>query len=446
MLIDKVPPYSEEAERSVLGAMMLSQDAVNKVLPMLKKEDFYRQSHQDIYETIKAINEKGVPVDLVTVVDRLADVDKLEPMGGAAFVADFPDSVPTTSNVEHYAKIVSDKSLLRALITAASEIVVSAYEESQDIDHVMDEAERKIFAIAQKKIRGSFIQMEPIVKTALEKLNIRSETKGALTGLGSGYRDLDHITLGVQKSDLIILAARPAMGKTAFSLNIAQHIAVKQKKAVAVFSLEMPAEQLAMRMLASEAMISAQKIRSGDLDEEEWDRIVHHAGILAKAPIYIADTPGVNPLEMRSKCRRLQAENGLDLVIVDYLQLMDSSRKNDNRQQELSEISRSLKALARELDVPVMALSQLSRAVETRQDHRPQLSDLRESGALEQDADIVAFIYRDEVYNKENSEFPNMAELIIAKHRNGPVDKVMLTFMKEFTRFDNYVSEANSPS
>lgn len=439
--LDRMPPYSDEAEQSVLGAMLLDRDAVVKVLPLLRPEDFYRTAHQTIYEAIVVIYEKGEPIDLVTLVSHLKSTNRLENIGGASYIADLAESVPTSANASYYADIVRDKSVIRQLIRSATEIVESGYAQESEVEGILEDAERKIFAITQRGMRGDFVPIRTVVGDALEKISKLSMAKGGYTGIPTGFTRLDHMTLGLQPSDLIIIAARPSMGKTAFCLNIAQNIALHQDKAVAFFSLEMPREQIAMRMLSGEAMISSQKIRMGDLDDEEWDRLSSQAGILSKTRMFIDDTPGITATEMRAKCRHLQAENGLDLVVIDYMQLMESSSKSGNRVQELSEISRSLKSLAREMNVPVIALSQLSRAVESRTNHRPQLSDLRESGAIEQDADIVGFLYRDDYYNPDTSETPNTAEVIIAKHRNGPIGAFRLTFQKDYTRFDNYAED-----
>ncbi len=443
MLLDKMPPYSNEAEQALLGGMILDRNVAVQVLPLVREEDLYRHEHQTIYGVIGELFEKGSPIDIVTVTERLQVGEKLENIGGASYLVDLMSALPTTSmsNIQRYANIVLEKSLLRRLIHAASEIIDEGYAAARDVREIIDEAESKIFAIAQKNDRGGFASLREVVDSAFAELEKMANSQGGITGIPSGFVDIDKRTLGFQRSDMIIVAARPGMGKTSFCLNVALRAALKHQHHVAIFSLEMSKEQLALRMLSTEAMVPMHRMRSANLDQEEWDRLAYHAGKIAKAPIYISDVPAVSVLDIRAECRRLKARHGLDMIIIDYIGLMQShGRRTENRQQEISEISRSLKMLARELDVPVIALSQLSRAVESRTDHRPQLSDLRESGALEQDADIVAFIYRDEMYN-EDTEEENLAELIIAKFRNGATGSVKLTFQKEFTRFDNYAGE-----
>ena len=443
MLLDKVPPYSEEAEQALLGGMILDRNILTQTLPLVREEDFYKADHRVVFHAISELYEKGDPIDLVTVTERLRVGDKLDAMGGPAYLVDLMSALPIYSiaNTQRYAKIVVEKSLLRRLIQASMEIIESGYAAEQDVREIIDEAEGKIFAIAQKNERGGFVALREVVDSAFAELERMAASQGGITGIPSGFTDLDRRTLGFQRSDMIIVAARPGMGKTSFALNVALRAALKHQHHVAIFSLEMSKEQLALRMLSTEAMVPMQRIRAADLDQEEWDRLAYYAGKIARAPVYISDTPAVSVLEIRAECRRLKARHGLDMIIIDYIGLMQShGRRTENRQQEISEISRSLKMLARELDVPVVALSQLSRAVENRPDHRPQLSDLRESGALEQDADIVTFIYRDEVYNKQTEDL-NIAEVIVAKFRNGATGSFKLTFQKEYTRFDNYTGE-----
>ncbi len=444
MLLDKVPPYSEEAEQALLGGMILDRNIVSQTLPLIREDDFYKGDHRIIFGVISDLFEKGDPIDLVTVTERLRVGDKLDTMGGPAYLVDLMSALPTSSiaNVQRYANIVVEKSLLRRLIQSASEIIDEGYAAEKDVREIIDEAESKIFSIAQKNERGGFVPLREVINSAFAELEKMAASHGGITGIPSGFNDIDSRTLGFQRSDMIIVAARPGMGKTSFCLNVALRAAMKHQHHVAIFSLEMSKEQLAMRMLSTEAMVPMHRIRSANLDQEEWDRLAYYAGKIARAPVYISDTPAVSVLDIRAECRRLKARHGLDMIIIDYIGLMQShGRRNENRQQEISDISRSLKMLARELDVPVIALSQLSRAVESRNDHRPQLSDLRESGALEQDADIVAFIYRDEMYNPETEDL-NIAELIIAKFRNGATGSVKLTFQKEYTRFDNYTGDS----
>jgi replicative DNA helicase len=436
MLLEKTPPYSEEAEQAVLGSMLLDREAIIKATENLKEEDFYRPSHRTIFRMMVDLFNRGEPVDLVTLTGELRSANRLDEVGGIPYITKLADIVPTSANVGYYAKIVAEKSLLRELINTTTEVVTRAYEGGEEVDSLLDYAEKEILRIAQRQLKGGFTSLQSLMVDAIDQIENLSKSKGKISGVPTGYDDLNAITLGFQPSDLIIVAARPSMGKTSFCLNIAQNAALQYGIPVAIFSLEMSKEQLALRMLCSEARVSSQKLRSGDVDEDDWLRLANAAGKLAEGKIYIDDTPGATVAEMRAKTRRMKAEHGLGMVVIDYLQLMQGNSRSDNRQQEISEISRGLKALARELNVPVVALSQLSRAVESRSTHRPQLSDLRESGALEQDADIVAFIYRDDYYN-EDSEEPNIAEIIIAKHRNGPIGTVKLFFQKDFTRFEN---------
>ena len=437
-MLDRVPPNNTEAELAVLGAMLINREAVTQAVEMLRPEDFYREAHRLVFEAMVNLfhSDRGDAIDLITVTEKLKKDDLLEKVGGIAFVTSLANTVPTAANIVYHAKIVLEKSRLRQLINAATEIAGTAYEDSEDVEVLMDKAEKSILGIAANQRTSEFTSMEAILLETFFKIEHRAENRGMLIGLPSGFRDLDKLTSGLQPSDLILVAARPSMGKTAFTLNIATFVAVRQKKPVAFFSLEMSKEQLVQRMLCSEGGVDSQRLRNGDIDDEEWSKLVPAADRLSNSPLYIDDTPGITVMELRSKARRLKAEHGLSLVIIDYLQLMQGrgNKNGDNRQQEISEISRSLKALARELGVPVIALSQLSRSVEARTIKRPMLSDLRESGSLEQDADIVMFLYREDYYDKESSN-QNITEVIVAKHRNGPVDTVKLFFKKEFTRF-----------
>ncbi len=440
---DRIPPQNIEAEQSVLGAMLLSRDAIDKAGEILVEDDFYRQDHRVIFSAIMALHNRNQAVDLVTVTEELRKLGKLDAIGGTGVITALSNIVPTAANVVYHAKIVEEKSLRRQLINAATEVASSGYEEEEDISQTIDQAEQKILAVANRKQTGSLVKIGDIVKSSIARIEELYDSKDAYTGLPTGFTQFDLMTSGLQPSDLIILAARPSMGKSSLVLNIAEHVALKGQKSVIFFSLEMSKEQLVQRMLCSQAGIDAAKLRIGQLSDPEWTQLLEAADRLSQAKIMLDDTPGMTALEMRSKARRWKNENGLDLIIVDYLQLMQGSSKraSDNRQQEMSDISRSLKGLARELNVPLIALSQLSRSVESRTSKRPMLSDLRESGALEQDADIVCFIYRDDYYNRENSDQPNIAELILAKHRNGPVGTVKLFFKKETTRFYNLDKE-----
>ncbi len=441
-MAERIPPQSIEAEQSVLGSMLIDNRAIADVVEILSADDFYREAHRLIFEAILALFGENEAVDFVTVTDRLKKAGTLEKAGGIALVTSLCNLVPVATNAVYYAKIVREKSQLRGLIRAATEIAGRAYEDSEDVDNLMDEAEKQILDVTAMKKTQEFVPMQEILLDTFHRIEVRANAKGALTGLASGFTDLDNLTSGFQKSDLILVAARPSMGKTAFTLNIATYVAVHEKQPVAFFSLEMSKEQLVSRMLSSEGAIDSSRLRSADLDETDWARLIDAADRLNNAPVYIDDTPGITIMELRSKARRIKAEHGLSLIIIDYLQLMQGRgmRNGDNRQQEISEISRSLKALARELSVPVIALSQLSRGVEARTIKKPMLSDLRESGSLEQDADIVMFLYREDYYDEE-TENKNITDVIIAKHRNGPVATVQLFFKKEYTKFTNLAHE-----
>lgn len=437
-MIDRVPPQNIEAEQAVLGAMMIDKEAISKATEILRENDFYRQDHRAVYQVIVDLFSKNQAVDMVTVTEALKREGKLEDVGGIQFITYLANAVPTAANVSYHAKIVEEKSLLRQLISVSTQIAGSGYEGTEDVNSLLDNAERMILGVSERKISRDFAPIKEVVMSAVDRIDELYNKKGGITGIATGFIDFDHLTSGLQPSDLILIAARPSMGKTALVLNMAQNVAIREKKAVAFFSLEMSKEQLVQRMLCSEASIDSSRLRIGELEDNDWEKLIWAADSLSRAEIFIDDTPGITVMEMRAKARRLKVEHNLQLIVIDYLQLMQGSGKKsgENRQQELSDISRSLKALARELNVPVIALSQLSRSVESRQVKRPMLSDLRESGALEQDADLVAFLYREDYYDKE-TENKNITELIIAKHRNGPVDTVKLFFHKQFTRFAN---------
>ncbi len=436
-LNEKIPPQNIEAEQSVLGSILIEQDAIAKVVETLSPDSFYRDAHHKIYRAMMTLYEKGEAVDLVTTAEELRRQNALDSSGGATYLTTLANSVPTAANVEYYAKIVEEKAVLRNLIQAATRIVTSGYENKEDAETILDKAEQVIFDIAQKRTVKSYSPLKSVLVDAFDRIETLYNNKGGVTGVPTGFRELDLVTSGLQRSEFIVVAARPSMGKTVLCLNMARNAAVNHNVPVVIFSLEMAKEQLAQRMLCAEAGVDGQRLRTGYLTESDWPKLSSALGRLSDASIFIDDTPGISVMEMRGKARRIKAEFGLGLVIIDYMQLMQNlSRRHENRQQEISDISRSLKSLARELEVPVVALSQLSRAVEQRQDKRPMLSDLRESGAIEQDADVVAFIYRDDYYNAE-SEKPNIAEIIIAKQRNGPTGLVELYFHKEYSRFDN---------
>ena len=433
-----IPPHDDAAEQAVLGCMFLDKEAVATALEILRADDFYRPDHQKVFEAAEELFSAGIPVDVITIKNKLEEKQIFEQIGGLQFVVSISTAVASSVNVKHYAKIVEEKSLLRRLIKTASEVSQISYEGKEDVNFIMEKAEKGIFDIMQNRRTEEFASIRDIAVSAFEKIEDVYHNKGKVTGVATGFADFDAKTAGLQKSDLILLAARPSMGKTAFALNIVQNAAIRGNVPTAIFSLEMSKEQLVNRMLCSEAMMDAQKMRTGELVDSDWPVLIEAMGPLSQAPIYIDDTPGVSPMDIRSKCRRLKMEKGLGLIVIDYLQLMTGNGKNESRQQEISEISRSLKAIAREMDAPVIALSQLSRACEQRADHRPMLSDLRESGAIEQDADLVAFLYRDEYYFPD-SEKKNQAELIIAKQRNGPTGTVDLTWMGQYTRFGNFL-------
>ncbi|MDI3340208.1 MAG: replicative DNA helicase [Sphaerobacter sp.] len=431
--VERLPPHNLEAEQSVLGSLLIDRDAVIRVASFLKAEDFFRGSHGTIYQAILDLYNRREPPDFVTVVDELERRERLDQVGGVAYLTELMNAVPTAVHVEYYARIVERTATLRRLIDAGSEIIRIGYDESLEVDEALERAERAIFDVSQRRTTRDFTSIADVLEQYFDKLDAIQHHRGTIVGVPTGFADLDKLTGGLQRSDLIILAARPAVGKTSFQLGIAHNAAVQYGKTVAIFSLEMSAEQLVQRLLAMETGIDSHRLRLGLINDDEWDQISRAFGRLAEAKIFIDDTPGISVMELRSKARRLMAEHGVDLIIVDYLQLAQG-RRSENRVQEISDISRSLKGLARELNVPVLALSQLSRAVESRTDHRPMLSDLRESGSIEQDADIVMFIYREELYDPD-TEKKGIAEVIVAKHRNGPTDTISLRFFDRTARF-----------
>jgi replicative DNA helicase len=438
---DRTLPHNLEAEKSVLGAILIQNEAFNHAAELIVSRDFFRDAHRRIFERMIALSERGDAIDFVTLKEELSRGGELDEIGGPAYIASLADGVPRSANVEYYAKIVKEKSTLRSLIHSATKILTEAYEAEQEPDLLLDEAERAIFAIAEDRIRAGFVPLRDLVQSSFATIEKLQQHKGLVTGVPTGFVDLDEMTAGLQPSDLILVAARPSMGKTSFVLNIAQHVGTSTDMTVGFFSLEMSKEQLFMRLLTSEARIDAHRFRTGYLNEKDYGRLSHALGTLAEARVFIDDSASISVLEMRAKARRLKAEHGLHLLIVDYIQLMQGRGRFESRQTELASISRSLKGLAKELNVPIIALSQLSRAPETRADHRPQLSDLRESGALEQDADLVMFIFREEQYRdadgQPNQEAEGTAEIIIGKQRNGPVGTAKLAFIKEHTRFEN---------
>jgi len=432
--LDKTIPANPEAEEAVLGSLLIDPDAVIKVASFLRADDFYREKSGWLYQAILDLHERREPADFVTLLDELERRDQLQEVGGPAYITSLINSVPTAVHVEHYARIVERAATLRRLITAAGQIAALAYREADDVDEVVDRAEQLIFNVSERRVRRDLAPVRQIMHDVVDRIEFLHRHKGDILGVPSGFVKLDRLLGGFQKSDLIVLAARPGVGKTSMALNFALNAAKRYGQRVAFFSLEMSAEQLVQRLLASETGINQQKLRLGEINEDEWQMLMEAAGVLSDTLLFIDDTPAMSALELRTKARRLQAEHGLDLVIVDYLQLMRGDARVENRVQEISYITRSLKSLAREIEVPLIALSQLSRAVESRSDHKPILSDLRESGAIEQDSDIVMFIYREDMV-KENTERKNIADVIVAKHRNGPTDTVPLYFDKALTRF-----------
>ena len=435
-VIKRVLPHSIEAEQSVIGAMLLDKEAITVASEQINGEDFYGKQYGILFDAMIELNDEGKPVDLMILQNRLKEKGVPPEIYSLEFIRDVMGAVPTSANIKYYAGIVAEKSVLRKLIRINEEIANNCYSQKESLELLLEEAEKKIFEIVQKRNNSDFIPIRQVVMNAMNLIEEASKNKGAVTGIATGFLDLDYKTAGMQPSDLILVAARPSMGKTAFVLNIAQHVAIKEQKAVAIFSLEMSKEQLVNRLLSLESKVNSQAIRTGNMKDDEWERLIESADSIGKSKLLIDDTPGIGISELRSKCRKFKLEYNLEMVIIDYLQLMTGSGKIESRQQEISDISRSLKALARELHVPVIALSQLSRAVEQRPDHRPMLSDLRESGAIEQDADVVMFIYRDDYYNKD-TELKNVAEIIIAKQRNGAIGTINLAWLPDYTQFAN---------
>ena len=437
-LIKRVMPHSVEAEQSVVGAMLMDKDAMTTASEIVSGADFYQSAYGVIFDSMVELFNEGKPVDLITLQERLKEKDVPAEIASLEFVKDLVTAVPTSANVKYYAEIVAEKSLMRKLIRLNEDIANTCYAGKEPLEAILEKTEKSVFELLQKRNTGDYVPIRQVVMNALDRIEKASKNKGTVTGIPTGFIDLDYKLSGLQPSDLILVAARPSMGKTAFVLNIAQYIAFKKNKAVAIFSLEMSKEQLVNRLFSLESQVDAQSLRTGNMKDSDWEKLIEGAGVIGKSKLIIDDTPGISISELRSKCRKYKLEHGLDIVIIDYLQLMTGSvgKSSESRQQEISEISRALKGLARELNVPVIALSQLSRAVESRPDKRPMLSDLRESGAIEQDADVVMFIYRDEYYNKD-SEFKKQAEIIIAKQRNGPVGTVNLAWLGEYTKFAN---------
>jgi replicative DNA helicase len=439
MTEERLPPQNIPAEQSVIGAMLLDKNAIMQAVEILSPDSFYREAHRGIYEAVLSLSDRNEPVDLITVTEELRKTGRLEAIGGSVYISDLLGSVPTAANVGYYARLVEEKAVLRRLIEAGTGIINDCFDAKNKVDFVLDNAEKTILEIAMKKARQGFFKIDGILKDVLDIMDKLYGKKEAITGIPSGYPDLDKLTAGFQNSDLVILAARPSVGKTALALNFAQNVAIKFKVPVAVFSLEMSKEMLAQRLLCAEAEVDSQKIKTASLSDGGWKRLMKAIERLSQAPIFIDDSPLLTAMEMRAKARRLKKEHGIGMIVVDYLQLMQGRQNIDNRVQEISEIARSLKTLAREIDVPVIALSQLSRAIEQRQDRIPRLSDLRESGEIEQTADMVFFIHRDDYYNP-TSDKGNVAQLIIAKHRNGPTGQIDLVFRKEFTKFESKTS------
>ena len=434
--LGRIPPHSLEAEQSVLGAMLLDKEAINTAMETIRPDDFYKEANQEIFEAMIVLNNRNEPVDIITLSEELKRRGTLEPVGGINYLANLSGSIATTANTKYYCNIVEEKSTLRKLIRSSNEIMGLAYENSEEVNAIIEKAEKNIFDITQGAHKKGIVPISEVLLSSFAQIEERAANKGGLTGLTTGFSDLDRKLSGLQKSDLVLLAARPSMGKTAFGVNIATNASLKGGGKIAIFSLEMSKEQLVQRIISSTAHVDLQKIISGNLADDEWIQVVNAMGPLSRMEIYIDDTAGISMMEMKAKCRRLKVEKGLDLIVVDYLQLMQVDGRVESRQQEISAISRGLKGLAKEMECPVLALSQLSRAPELRSDHRPILSDLRESGAIEQDADVVLFLYRDEYYDKE-SEKKNIGEVIIAKHRNGPTGSIELVFKQEYTKFLN---------
>ncbi|MDD3206601.1 MAG: replicative DNA helicase [Lachnospiraceae bacterium] len=435
-ILKRVLPHSIEAEQSVIGSMLIDREAITAATEIVSEEDFYSKQYGILFEAMVELNDEGKPVDLVTLQDRLREKDVPPEVSSLEFVRDLITAVPTSANIKYYANIVAEKSTLRKLIRLNEEIANTCYAGKENLEVILEETEKKTFQLVQKRNSGDFVPIRQVVINAMDKIEEAAKNKGAVTGIPTGFIDLDFKTAGMQPSDLVLVAARPSMGKTAFVLNVAQYMAFHENKTVAIFSLEMSKEQLVNRLFSLESRVDSQKIRTGNLSDQDWEKLIESAGVIGKSNLIIDDMPGISIAELRSKCRKYKLEHNLAIIIIDYLQLMSGSGKGDSRQQEISDISRSLKSLARELSVPVIALSQLSRAVEQRPDHRPMLSDLRESGAIEQDADVVMFIYRDDYYNHD-TEKKNIAEIIIAKQRNGAIGTIELAWLPDYTKFAN---------
>ena len=444
-LIKRVMPHSIEAEQSVVGAMLMDKDAITTAGEIISGDDFYQASYGVIFDSMIELFNEGKPVDLITLQERLKEKDVPAEIASLEFVRELVTAVPTSANVKYYAQIVADKSVMRKMIKLNEEIENMCYAGKEPLASIMEQTEKSMFQLLQRRTTGEYVPIKQVVLNALDKIEKASKSKGTVTGIPTGFIDLDYKLSGFQPSDFILIAARPSMGKTAFVLNIAQYMAFKKNKAVAIFSLEMSKEQLVNRLFSLESQVDAQSLRTGNMKDSDWEKLIEGAGVIGQSKLIIDDTPGISISELRSKCRKYKLEHGLDIIIIDYLQLMTGSvgKSSESRQQEVSDISRQLKGLARELNVPVVSLSQLSRAVESRPDKRPMLSDLRESGAIEQDADVVMFIYRDEYYNKD-SEFKKQAEIIIAKQRNGPVGTVNLAWLGEYTKFANLSRQEDS--
>lgn len=440
--IKKIMPHDTEAETSVLGSMLMDVKAVDSALEILTAEDFYTKSNGVIFEAMRQIHTEGSPIDPVTLSARLKEMNVPDELAGTDHIRELLESVPTSANIKYYARIVHEKSLLRKLIRTCEDIASDCYKGTESVEAIMDEAEKEIFSLVRSGKTEDFVPVSEIVIAALAKIEEAAKTKGGITGLSTGFKDLDLMTTGLQKSDFILVAARPSMGKTAFALSILDYVVCRKDQSAAIFSLEMSREQLINRLFAMEARIDAQKIRSGNLEDEEWESLMESAEVIGGSKLIIDDTPGLTVTELRSKCRKYKLDHDISLVVVDYIQLMSSGTRAESRQQELSDISRSLKSLARELDIPIIALSQLNRSVETRADHRPMMSDIRESGAIEQDADVIMFLYRDDYYNPETDE-RNVAEVIIAKQRNGPTGTIKLTWQPKYTRFVNMARDTD---
>ncbi len=435
-LLRRILPHSIEAEQSVVGSMIMDREAIVVASEIITGEDFYGKQYAILFDTMVELNDEGKPVDLVTLQDRLKEKEVPPEVSSLEFVRDLITAVPTSANIRHYANIVAEKATLRRLIRLNEDIANTCYTGKESTEFILEDTEKRVFELVQRRNTGDYVPIREVVMNAMEKIEQASKNKGSVTGVATGFIDLDYRTAGMQPSDLVLIAARPSMGKTAFVLNVAQHVAFKLNQTVAIFSLEMSKEQLVNRLFSLESKVDAQHLRTGSLSDMEWEKLIESAGVIGKSSLIIDDTPGISISELRSKCRKYKLEHNLQMIVIDYLQLMSGSGRSDSRQQEISDISRSLKSLARELKVPVLALSQLSRAVEQRPDHRPMLSDLRESGAIEQDADVVMFIYRDDYYNKD-TEKKGIAEIIIAKQRNGPIGTTELVWLPEYTKFAN---------